>query len=248
MERRVKLLYRQRGSALRRVEQEVVIQDGAPAAATAAEESVEPPEEPADLPQLEAGDWAVGSPGDAAAWEPPEAVDEAPSAAGSPAAGGEAPGEAADEASRFAGLSATQLATSITSVATVEVLSEVVTALFSQQLAPQCAERFRRARTRAERLSYKLELRIFERLEAQVRADLRDIVDIHRSNNELCYQMKQILRLRHELTEELVAVRAQRAELDLAAARDSAQAQDLAALLRLNARLHGLRTAAARSL
>lgn len=100
-----------------------------------------------------------------------------------------------------------QLSSSITSVTSIDVLISIFTNLFQNDLIPQATKEFEGSRDRHSKMMYKLDVRIFESLLDQLVKDFKDILDINMSNNELCYQLKQIAMAREDLNEQLVEVR-----------------------------------------
>ncbi|AET38595.1 Ame1p Ecym_3083 [Eremothecium cymbalariae DBVPG len=250
MERELKLLYRQRGSALRRVDQTVVIRDNATEDDNASAD--------ADMDLGEDVNAGVGLDVDEHYMDVEQNADEASSAgtAGfvNVAAAATNDNNIADEriisenpenfvnaSYSFDGLPVTKLSTSITSMAAIEVIQSIVDDIFKKVLVPQSKQRFHESRSRKDRLSYKMDLKLFEQFLSLVKSDLKDIQDIHFSNNEMCYQMKQILKVKQDLTEEIVKIRDELAEYDVVQSEDAKKVEELESLIELNNKLKSLK-------
>ncbi|EJS44669.1 ame1p [Saccharomyces arboricola H-6] len=107
-----------------------------------------------------------------------------------------------------------QLSSSITSVTTIDVLSSLFINLFENDLIPQALKDFNKSDDdRFRKLLYKLDLRLFQMISDQMTRDLKDILDINVSNNELCYQLKQVLARREDLNQQIISVRNEIQEL-----------------------------------
>ena len=102
-----------------------------------------------------------------------------------------------------------QLSSSITSVTSIDVLISMFTNLFENDLIPQAIKEFESSKDSNSKMMYKLDVRIFESVLEQLIKDFKDILDINMSNNELCYQLKQIVVAREELNQELVETRSE---------------------------------------
>lgn len=102
-----------------------------------------------------------------------------------------------------------QLSSSITSITSIDVLISMFTNLFENDLIPQAVKEFESSRDSNSKMMYKLDVRIFESLLEQLVRDFRDILDINMSNNELCYQLRQIVMAKEELNQELVQTRSE---------------------------------------
>ncbi|QLG74330.1 hypothetical protein HG535_0G02140 [Zygotorulaspora mrakii] len=100
-----------------------------------------------------------------------------------------------------------QLSSSITSITSIDVLVSMFTNLFQHDLIPQAMNVFEQTGERRLKMLYKLDVRIFETVLDQLVKDFKDILDINMSNNELCYQLRQLVSVREDLNEQLVAVR-----------------------------------------
>lgn len=100
-----------------------------------------------------------------------------------------------------------QLSSSITSITSIDVLISMFTNLFQNDLIPQAMRDFNNSSDRRSKMMYKLDVRIFQSVLDQLVKDFKDILDINMSNNELCYQLKQIVMAREELNEQLVQTR-----------------------------------------
>ncbi|CAI4059123.1 hypothetical protein N7582_001292 [Saccharomyces uvarum] len=107
-----------------------------------------------------------------------------------------------------------QLSSSITSVTTIDVLSSLFINLFENDLIPQALKDFNKNDDdQFRKLLYKLDLRLFQTISDQMTRDLKDILDINVSNNELCYQLKQVLTRREDLNQQIISVRNEIQEL-----------------------------------
>ncbi|CAI4055887.1 Ame1p SKDI_02G3180 [Saccharomyces kudriavzevii IFO 1802] len=107
-----------------------------------------------------------------------------------------------------------QLSSSITSVTTIDVLSSLFINLFENDLIPQALKDFNKSNDdHFRKLLYKLDLRLFQTISDQMTRDLKDILDINVSNNELCYQLKQVLTRREDLNQQIISVRDEIQEL-----------------------------------
>ncbi|QLQ82125.1 hypothetical protein HG537_0G03800 [Torulaspora globosa] len=106
-----------------------------------------------------------------------------------------------------------QLSSSITSITSIDVLISMLSNLFQNDLIPQATKQFESARDKHSKMMYKLDIRIFESVLEQLIKDFKDILDINMSNNELCYQLKQLVMAREDLNQELVQVRKETQEL-----------------------------------
>ena len=113
----------------------------------------------------------------------------------------------------FQALPLRQLSSSITSVTTIDVLISLFSDLFEMDLIPQAMNDFDAGTNPLSKMLSKLDLRIFQHVLDDMKNDLKDIMDINVSNNELCYQLKQIVAVREEMNEQLVAVRKESQEL-----------------------------------
>ncbi|QHS71770.1 Ame1p [Saccharomyces paradoxus] len=107
-----------------------------------------------------------------------------------------------------------QLSSSITSVTTIDVLSSLFINLFENDLIPQALKDFNKSDDdQFRKLLYKLDLRLFQTISDQMTRDLKDILDINVSNNELCYQLKQVLARKEDLNQQIISVRNEIQEL-----------------------------------
>ncbi|CAI4037443.1 hypothetical protein SMKI_02G3180 [Saccharomyces mikatae IFO 1815] len=107
-----------------------------------------------------------------------------------------------------------QLSSSITSVTTIDVLSSLFINLFENDLIPQALKDFNKSDDdQFRKLLYKLDLRLFQTISDQMTRDLKDILDINVSNNELCYQLKHVLARREDLNQQIISVRNEIQEL-----------------------------------
>lgn len=107
-----------------------------------------------------------------------------------------------------------QLSSSITSVTTIDVLSSLFINLFENDLIPQALKDFNKSDDdHFRKLLYKLDLRLFQTISDQMARDLKDILDINVSNNELCYQLKQVLARKEDLNQQIISVRNEIQEL-----------------------------------
>ncbi|EDO15782.1 hypothetical protein Kpol_478p18 [Vanderwaltozyma polyspora DSM 70294] len=100
-----------------------------------------------------------------------------------------------------------QLSSSITSVTTIDVLISLFTDLFELDLIPQALNDFNSNTEQIDKLMSKLDLKIFTMVMKSMQNDLKDILDINVSNNELCYQLRQIVNAKEEMNENLVTIR-----------------------------------------
>lgn len=143
----------------------------------------------------------------------------------------------------FTGTPISRLSSSITSITSIDVLIEVFTKLFQDELIPQANQNFHDSQSKEEQIMYKLDLKLFETFLHKIVADLKDILDINLSNNELCYQLKQILRTKVDLSEELLLTRETLHELHQAetlSSDNNHKVQDLRRKLELNQLLNQL--------
>lgn len=106
-----------------------------------------------------------------------------------------------------------QLSSSITSITSIDVLISMLSNLFENDLIPQAVKEFEASQDKHSKMMYKLDVRIFESILEQLVKDFKDILDINMSNNELCYQLKQLVMAKEDLNEELVQVRRETQEL-----------------------------------
>ncbi|SCW00584.1 LAFE_0C07426g1_1 [Lachancea fermentati] len=139
----------------------------------------------------------------------------------------------------FSDVPVARLSSSVTSITSIDVLVALFHALFEDQLIPQSYANFETASSGPEKLMYKLDIKVFSTFLEKVLADLRDILDINISNNELCFRLKQVLRAKHDLTEALLLVRQETHQLEMRAD-DSHDLDDLRRKLALNEKLHQL--------
>ncbi|XDT05836.1 Hypothetical protein J6897_03654 [Nakaseomyces glabratus] len=105
-----------------------------------------------------------------------------------------------------------RLYSSITSVTTIHVLQAIFTNLLQNDLIPQALTAFNGTTnvprlSQLKKMSHKLDMRIFQVLAEQLTADLDDLLDINKANNELCYQLKELTANSQLLNKELIAVR-----------------------------------------
>lgn len=100
-----------------------------------------------------------------------------------------------------------QLSSSITSITSIDVLISMFTNLFQNDLIPQAMRDFENSTDSRSKMMYKLDVRIFQSVLDQLVKDFRDILDINMSNNELCYQLRQIVMAREDLNGQLVQAR-----------------------------------------
>lgn len=105
-----------------------------------------------------------------------------------------------------------RLYSSVTSVTTIHVLQSIFVNLFENDLVPQAMTAFNDDPqdgrvSQLKRLSHKLDMRIFQILSDNLAADLNDMLDINKANNELCHQLKELNTETQLLNKELVRVR-----------------------------------------
>lgn len=210
-DRGIKLLYRQRGSRTRRVAQ---VSDESWPVIRAPESTPEPEndnelDEPVLDEPFELQDEPFELQPDPLEQEPladapRDDLDEYP-----------AHNEVEDELHQynFENMPLRQLSSSITSITSIDVLISMLTNLFENDLIPQATREFEAAQDKHSKMMYKLDVRIFESVLEQLVRDFKDILDINMSNNELCYQLKQLVMAREDLNEELVQVRKETQEL-----------------------------------
>lgn len=107
-----------------------------------------------------------------------------------------------------------QLSSSITSVTTID---ENRRNKYLNKLLlnfPQALKDFNKSDDdQFRKLLYKLDLRLFQTISDQMTRDLKDILDINVSNNELCYQLKQVLARKEDLNQQIISVRNEIQEL-----------------------------------
>ena len=97
---------------------------------------------------------------------------------------------------------------------TIDVLSSLFINLFENDLIPQALKDFNKSDDdQFRKLLYKLDLRLFQTISDQMTRDLKDILDINVSNNELCYQLKQVLARKEDLNQQIISVRNEIQEL-----------------------------------
>lgn len=112
----------------------------------------------------------------------------------------------------FEDIPVSRLYSSITSVTTIHVLQAIFTNLLQNDLIPQALTAFNGTTnvprlSQLKKMSHKLDMRIFQVLAEQLTADLDDLLDINKANNELCYQLKELTANSQLLNKELIAVR-----------------------------------------
>ncbi|AQZ12809.1 AME1 (YBR211C) [Zygosaccharomyces parabailii] len=262
-DRGVKLLYRQRGSHLRRIDGEigtVVIED-------TAQESLSPelPETTPDgaleedilndipdlndqLPETEESPHEYAQ--NAAHKGSQDVLQEIPQNIAQEASEGSAYGgqpnrqelETDFNQYHFEDIPLRQLSSSITSITSIDVLRETFANLFQSDLIPQAKRHFEQGKDRQSKMVHKLDVRIFQRVAEQLGSDFQDILDINMSNNELCYQLKQLIATKDDLNQQLVSTQAELQQLLNGSERHQLQEfQDhLNQRLRLNAQLNEL--------
>ncbi|QLL35003.1 hypothetical protein HG536_0H03790 [Torulaspora globosa] len=215
-DRGIKLLYRQRGSRSRHVAQ---VSDGSWPVIRAPEVTPEPENDDDELagePILQDGPL-----------DPPLGLDPLQEPEPEPAV--DAPRDDLDEYApgyneveveedelyqyNFQNMPLRQLSSSITSITSIDVLISMLSNLFENDLIPQATREFEASQDKHSKMMYKLDVRIFESVLQQLVKDFKDILDINMSNNELCYQLKQLVMAREDLNEELVQVRKETQEL-----------------------------------
>ncbi|AMD22905.1 HHR136Cp [Eremothecium sinecaudum] len=235
MDRELKRLYRQRGSALRRVGKDVVIEDSRTAENAETQDVTEEAGIVDDTEPLQNFEEPAFDQGDL---DGPPDIDIADHDVEEPSfeeQGGSFENYSFDE------LPITKFSTSITSMAAIEVFIAVTERLFGQHLCSQSEQNFHESKTRADRLSYKMDLKIFKEFAELVKSDLQDMLDIHLSNNDMCYQMKQILKIKQDLTGEIIRVRELISQYDTSQLRDAEKQQELESLISLNSKLKALK-------
>lgn len=235
MERDLKQLYRQRGSALRRINRSVVIEDQNEQRSESNIDMMKPMYTTMDEPIL---NFTLDRSETEQAVVDEKEYKELGDIDG---VGYRNEGDELDSMDHlFDGLSLTKLSASITTMAVIEVFGTVVQRLFGHHLLEQSKQYFYSAQGRQDRLSYKMDIKIFERFAEFISSDLKDILDIHLSNNEICYRLKQILRTKQDLTEQLLQARERLAHLDKVQLQETQKKHELESLIDLNKKLHNL--------
>lgn len=283
MDRDVKLLYRQRGSALRRTGQSIVISQAkrpkhSGRAVRERERDVAAApgpavgEQPSSPPPL-ISDGFLGSPARELTREPTQ-LPHSPPAPLSPSplvplpaldadldadlgAGldedlnadlGASPGMAGHAGAApllpapqfsFSDVPLSRLHSNTVSLSSIEVVASLINSLFEEQLVPQCFAEFDTAASPEDRLMHKLDIKLYSTFVQAVLADLRDLLDINVSNNELLTQLKQTIKRKSALTQTLLDVRHETADWEANAGADE-QLEELRQKSAVNAKLQAL--------
>ncbi|CAR26946.1 ZYRO0C05104p [Zygosaccharomyces rouxii] len=227
-DRGIKLLYRQRGSHLRKIDGEIetlIIEDQTPSPTpdVEAEDEItigpqrepesnvplqlEPEPEPEPDVPVEA---EAGLPPNE--FELPEISPEVP-----PEIPPEEPPEIAEPPSipdyHFQNIPLRQLSSTITSIASIETIKSILTNLLEKDLIPHAKSHFESDRDRESKMMHKLDVRIFQLVSQNLNSDLQDILDINISNNQLLYQLRQLMSTREDLNQQLVQTRSELQQL-----------------------------------
>ncbi|KAM3159772.1 Inner kinetochore subunit AME1 [Lachancea thermotolerans] len=271
MDRDVKLLYRQRGSALRRTGQSIVISQAkrpkhSGRAVRERERDVAAApgpavgEQPSSPPPL-ISDGFLGSPARELTREPTQ-LPHSPPAPLSPsplvplpaldadldADLGASPGMAGHAGAApllpapqfsFSDVPLSRLNSNTVSLSSIEVVASLINSLFEEQLVPQCFAEFDTAASPEDRLMHKLDIKLYSTFVQAVLADLRDLLDINVSNNELLTQLKQTIKRKSALTQTLLDVRHETADWEANAGADE-QLEELRQKSAVNAKLQAL--------
>lgn len=237
-DRGIKLLYRQRGSHLRKIDgniETLIIEDQTPSPTpeTEAEDAIavehepepdsnvplEPEPEPEPEPEAEAeaeteaeatpkpnahsGAGPELSPG--VFQQQPEISHEIPP---------EAPLPPSVPDYHFQNAPVRQLSSSITSITSIEAIKTVLTNLLEKDLVPRAMSHFESDGDRRSKMMHKLDVRIFQLVSHNLNSDLQDILDINISNNQLLYQLRQLMSTREDLNQQLVQTRSELQQLE----------------------------------
>lgn len=116
---------------------------------------------------------------------------------------------------KFDDLRITKISSSITTIATIEVLTNLIKNLFEKHLIYHSKVNFENSTTKKEKLSFKFDLKIFKAFIDQLLKDLKDILDINLSNNELCHQWKMILNLKNDFITDYLFLQNENLKLSL---------------------------------
>lgn len=209
-QRHLKLLYRQRGSASRTIDCDVVIENDA------ISEGEERSRDFAhDMGEISV-DGGMPDDQDGVAYDEGhmEEYDENKKEEQQEVEEYEAEAEEKGEKPDFSGFSMTKLSTPITSMATIDVLEKLLEIVVVEGVIKEKRIKFRGSLSRPRKLRLKLEIRIYEQMLRRCQEDFRTISDYNLSNNDLIYRSKQISAMKQSLGESLLEIRGKTHELN----------------------------------
>lgn len=217
-DRGIKLLYRQRGSHLRKIDGDIetlIIEDQTPSPTPDVQADDDVAAGPEPEPELNVPLEPEFEP------EPEPALDPALEPEHDEFVQPELPPEIPPEVHEppsipdchFQNAPLRQLSSSITSVASIETIKTILTNLLEKDLIPHAKSHFESDRDRESKMLHKLDVRIFQLASQNLNSDLQDILDINISNNQLLYQLRQLMTTREDLNQQLVQTRAELQQL-----------------------------------
>lgn len=225
-DRGIKLLYRQRGSHLRRIDGDIdtlIIEDQTQSPTPEVEDEVPIVPEPGIPLELELG--PDPGPGPEPGSEPKPEFEPEPelnfpqdgfsqNEVQSPPIHPPSIPEPREETLsipvyNFQDIPTRQLSSSITSITSIESIKTVLTNLLDKEIIPHAKLRFQSEKNRESKMMHKLDIKIFQMVSQQLNNDFQDILDINISNNELLYQLRQLIVTREDLNQQLVQSRSE---------------------------------------
>ncbi|SCU82765.1 LAMI_0C00804g1_1 [Lachancea mirantina] len=109
----------------------------------------------------------------------------------------------------FTGVPLSKLPSSITSITSIDVLIALFANLFDEQLIPKSHANYDTAISDADKLSFQMDVDLFNLFKDKILGDMRDLLDINISNNNLCSLLRQALKSKRDLSSDLLEVRKQ---------------------------------------
>ncbi|CUS21259.1 LAQU0S02e09670g1_1 [Lachancea quebecensis] len=139
----------------------------------------------------------------------------------------------------FSDVPLSRLHSNTVSLSAIEVVSSLINSLFEEQLIPYFFAEFDTATSPEDRLMRKIDIKLYSTFVQAVLTDLRDLLDINASNNELLTQLKQTIKRKGALTQTLLEVRHETADWEAKAGADE-QLEELRQKSAVNAKLQAL--------
>ncbi|QEU60095.1 Ame1 [Kluyveromyces lactis] len=213
-QRHLKLLYRQRGSASRTIDYDVVIEpelreDGDLVTDGQLTEQNNESFPDIQVPSPDRVDGFDLNQGDGLIEEATANEDDIDHVIDDEVAAVNAPAETSDlviDTNQFDSMTLSQLSTPLTSMATIDVLRRLLETVILATIEERTSQ-FNRAGSVRLRLKLKLEIKILTWFLHQSKEDLITISELNLSNNDLLYRLKQISLLKNSLSRSLLDVR-----------------------------------------
>ncbi|CDO95344.1 unnamed protein product [Kluyveromyces dobzhanskii CBS 2104] len=206
-QRHLKLLYRQRGSASRTIDYDVVIepefeQDERLDAEEHVDESF--PDVHEDSPDVTVDNGPGPVPEPIVETDQEDGYGHVPDLVDTPDAA-----ETLDlgvDVAQFDSMTHSQLSTPLTSMATIDVLRRLLETVIQETIEERISQ-FNRAGSGKLKFKLKLEIKVLQRFLEQCKQDMTTISELNLYNNDLLYRLKQISLLKNSLSQSLLDVR-----------------------------------------